>query len=193
MLLMLLFITLVVDTILYDFNPICLDKSIIRDNLQNPDGVRGSRTLLPSSDDNNIVSSPDEVAPLAKVDGVLDPVVDVLHPVGVALLLVQQWDAASEDLHLSRHLSVPLQTLMSMTSSGESKHSYIPCNREDGTVRLVLWDNVGGCSGSGEDNDGRSLALVGSQNCTDGSRWCVVKPFRLLFSLLYHNHNQNVF
>ena len=78
-------------------------------NLHDPDSVRGSRTLLPASDDDNVVSGPDEVASLAEVNGVLDSVVDVLHPVSVALLLVQQWDATSEDLHLSCHLSIPLK------------------------------------------------------------------------------------
>ena len=112
-------------TVIWDINvdPICPDMKLFCCNLHDPDSVWGSRTLLPSSDDNNIVSGPDEVASLAEVNGVLDPVVDVLHPVSVALLLVQQWDAASEDLHLSRHLSIPLQMLISITSEREQTTS----------------------------------------------------------------------
>ena len=79
-------------------------------NLQNPDGVGGPRALLPPGNDNDVVPGSDEVAPLAEVDGVLHPVVDVLHPVGLALLLVEERDAASEDLHLPCHLSIPGQT-----------------------------------------------------------------------------------
>ena len=94
-----------------------LDTKVIKfcDDLQDPDGVWRPWSLLPSSDDDNVVSSPDEVAPLAKVDGILDPVVDVLHPVSIALLLIQQWDAPSEDLHLSCHLTIPLHRISSLT------------------------------------------------------------------------------
>ena len=52
-------------------------------------------------------------------------------------------------------------------------------------MRLVLGDDVGGGSGGGEHNDGGSLALVGGQHCADGSRGCVVKACRLLFTLLH--------
>ena len=61
----------------------------------------------------------------------------------------------------------------------------IPCDRENGTVRLVLWHNVRGGSRGGEDNYGRSLALVGGQHCADGSRGCVVKACRLLLAFLH--------
>ena len=87
-------------------------EEILKQNnndLQNPDGVGGPRALLPPGDDNDVVPGSDEVAPLAEVDGVLHPVVDVLHPVGLALLLVEERDAASEDLHLPCHLSIPGQ------------------------------------------------------------------------------------
>ena len=89
-----------------------LEETLKKNNndLQNPDGVGGPRALLPPGDDNDVVPGSDEVAPLAEVDGVLHPVVDVLHPVGLALLLVEERDAASEDLHLPCHLSIPGQT-----------------------------------------------------------------------------------
>ena len=62
---------------------------------------------------------------------------------------------------------------------------HIPCNRENGTVRLVLWHDVRGGSRGGEHNNGSSLTLVGGQHCADGSRGCVVKACRLLLALLY--------
>ena len=51
-----------------------------------------------------------------------------------------------------------------------------------------------GGSRGGEDNYGRSLALVGGQHCADGSRGCVVKACRLLLTLLHKkliNFRQN--
>ena len=103
-------------------------------NLQNPDGVGGPRALLPPGDDNDVVPGSDEVAPLAEVDGVLHPVVHVLHPVGLALLLVEERDAASEDLHLPCHLSIPGQKLDQRITN-----TYCPpCDGENGTVWLVL-------------------------------------------------------
>ena len=107
-------------------------------NLQNPDGVGGPRALLPPGDDNDVVPGSDEVAPLAEVDGVLDPVVDVLHPVGLVLLLVEKRNAASEDLHLPCYLSIPGQTY----KNPEDYTNCLPCDGENGTVWLVLRHNV---------------------------------------------------
>ena len=135
-------------------------------NLQNPDGVGGPRALLPPGDDNDVVPGSDEVAPLAEVDGVLHPVVDVLHPVGLALLLVEERDAASEDLHLPCHLSIPGQKLDQRITN-----TYCPpCDGENGTVGFVLRYNVRGGPGGGEHHDGGGLALVRRQNSADRRR-----------------------
>ena len=123
--------------------------------LQDSNCVRGSSSLSPSCDYNDVVSNGDEVA-LAKVNGVLDSRVNIVHPGSSwPLLLVEQGDAASEDLSLSGHL-------------GE------PGDREDGAVGLVLADDVRGGPGGGQHHDGGGLALVGGHHGGDGGGGGVV-------------------
>ena len=76
--------------------------------LQNPDGVGGAGALPPARDDDHVVPCRNEVALLAKVDGVVDSGVHVVNPGAVrAGLLIVQGDAAAEHLGLPRHLGVP--------------------------------------------------------------------------------------
>ena len=72
---------------------------------KDPDCVGGARPLSPAGYDHHVVPGLDEAAPLAEVDGVLDPGVHVVHPSALRpRRLVQQRDGAAEDLELSRHL-----------------------------------------------------------------------------------------
>ena len=106
--------------------------------------------MFPASDDHNIVTSSNEVALLAKVNGVLHSGVHIIQPSSVQSgLVIVERNAASEDLELPGHLGVP-------------------GHGQDGAVGLVLAHQVGGGPGGGQHDDGGGLALVGCQDCGDG-------------------------
>ena len=97
--------------------------------------------MSPAGDNNDIVSSSDEITLLTKVNRVLDSSIHVIHPGSSrSVLLIEEWNTSSEHLELSRHL-------------GE------PGDGEDGTVGLVLADDVGGGPGGGQHHDGGGLDL----------------------------------
>ena len=125
-------------------------------NSQDSHGVGGSGALSPPSDDDHVVSRGDELAPLAKVDGVLHSGVHVVHPGSLGSgLVVEQRDTAAVELELPGHLVEP----------GDG---------QDGTLRLVLADQVGGGPAGGQHDDGRGLALVGGHHAGDGGGGGVV-------------------
>ena len=105
-------------------------------NSQDSHGVGGSCPLSPAGDDDHVVSRGDELALLAKVDGVLNSRVHIVHPGSLGSgLLVQQRDTAAVELELAGHLVEP----------GDG---------EDGTLGLVLADQVGGGPTRGQHDDG---------------------------------------
>ena len=112
--------------------------------------------MSPSSNDNNIISGADKVALFAKVNSILNSGINIIHPCSLwSWLLIEQWNASSENLSLSRNL-------------GESGHG------QDGAVGLVLAHNVAGCTRCGQNNDGRGLGLVRSHHGRDGGGCGVV-------------------
>ena len=112
--------------------------------------------MSPAGDNNDIVSSSDEITLLTKVNRVLDSSINIIHPGSSrSVLLIEEWNTSSEHLELSRHL-------------GE------PGDGEDGTVGLVLADQVRGGATGGEDHDSRGFTLVGGEDSRDSSGGGVV-------------------
>ena len=131
-------------------------------NSQDSHGVGGSRSLSPAGDDDHVVSRGDELALLAKVDGVLNSRVHIVHPGSLGSgLLVQQGDAAPVELELASHLVEP-------------------GHGEDGALWPVLAHQVGGGPAGGQHDDGRGLALVGGHHAGDGGGGGVVAGSRVL-------------